>query len=66
MDNFEDTIINPNLYVQRDEVYRQYKPVVSNKDKDQLNDENGTFTFIIGAVVAIAFAMVALLSQHHF
>lgn len=63
MDNFEETIVNPNIYIQRDKLYRQYEPVVSKKEKDQLREERTTYTFIIGAIVAIAFAAVALISQ---
>lgn len=63
MDNFEETIVNPNIYIQRDEIYRHYEPVVSKKEKEQLSEERTTYTFIIGAIVAIAFAAVALISQ---
>lgn len=66
MDNFEETIVNPNIYVQRDEIYRQYEPVVSKKEKDQLSEERTTYTFIIGVVVAVAFAVVALITQSQF
>lgn len=63
MDNFEETIVNPNIYVQRDKIYRQYEPVITKKEKEQLSEEPCTWTFIIGAVVAVAFAAIALLSQ---
>lgn len=66
MDNFEETIVNPNTYIQRDQIYRQYEPVVSKKEKDQLSEERTTYTFIIGAIVAIAFAVVALILQSQF
>lgn len=66
MENFEETVVNPNIYRQHDEVFRQYKPV---KDEVPVFSESSSSTgsvstFVFGAVVAVVIAAIAVISQY--